>query len=142
MPDDILINKDEIIKRCINRINDVYDDDFQNLKNYTKQDSVILNIQRLCEATIDIAMHVIAKYDLGVPQSSRGAFEILNKEEYIDEKLAEKLKAMVGFRNLAVHEYRKINLKIVKSIIEKELDEIERFTEIIKDRIKQNGNKC
>lgn len=138
MPDDILINKDEIIKRCISRIKEVYDGDFQNLKDYTKQDSVILNIQRLCEATIDIAMHVIAKYDLGVPQSSRDAFEILNKEEFIDEKLAEKLKAMVGFRNLAVHEYQKINLKIIKSIIEKELDEIERFIEVIKDEVKKH----
>ncbi|MGM0410797.1 MAG: type VII toxin-antitoxin system HepT family RNase toxin [Bacillota bacterium] len=141
MPNDILINKHQTIRRCINRINDVYDNDFQNLKDYTKQDSVILNIQRLCEATIDIAMHVIAKYDLGVPQSSRDAFEILNKEEFIDEKLTEKLKAMVGFRNLAVHEYQKINLKIVKSIIEKELDEIERFTEVIKDRVKKKENK-
>ena len=138
MPDDILINKDEIIKRCISRIKEVYDCDFQNLKDYTKQDSVILNIQRLCEATIDIAMHVIAKYDLGVPQSSRDAFEILNKEEFIDEKLAEKLKAMVGFRNLAVHEYQKINLKIIKSIIEKELDERERFIEVIKDEVKKH----
>lgn len=138
MPDDILINKDEIIKRCISRIKEVYDCDFQNLKDYTKQDSVILNIQRLCEATIDIAMHVIAKYDLGVPQSSRDAFEILNKEEFIDEKLAEKLKAMVGFRNLAVNEYQKINLKIIKSIIEKELDEIERFIEVIKDEVKKH----
>ena len=138
MPDDILINKDEIIKRCISRIKEVYDCDFQNLKDYTKQDSVILNIQRLCEANIDIAMHVIAKYDLGVPQSSRDAFEILNKEEFIDEKLAEKLKAMVGFRNLAVNEYQKINLKIIKSIIEKELDEIERFIEVIKDEVKKH----
>ncbi len=130
MIDDILINKIQIIKRCLKRINKVYEDDPQNLRDYTKQDSIILNIQRLCEATIDITMHLIAKFDLGIPQSSRDGFTILNRENIIDDKLTEKLKAMVGFRNIAVHEYQKINLEIVQAIIEKELEEIKKFIDI------------
>ena len=59
MKDDIIINKIETIKKCIKRVNEEYENDSLNLKNCTKQDSIILNIQRLCEAGIDLATHVI-----------------------------------------------------------------------------------
>lgn len=127
--DDILINKNETVKRCIKRIKEEYQDDPENLENYTKQDSIILNIQRLSEAAIDIAMHIAAELELGVPQNSRDAFEFLAENNLIEEKRAEKLKAMVGFRNIAVHEYQKLNLKIIQAIIENEIEEIKIFSE-------------
>ena len=126
--DDILINKNETVKRCIKRINEEYQSNPENLENYTKQDSIILNIQRLAEAAIDIAMHIVAELDLGVPQNSREAFQFLAAENLIEEEMAEKLKAMVGFRNIAVHEYQKLNLKIVEAVIEKEIKEVKNFS--------------
>ena len=127
--DDILINKNQTVKRCLKRINEEYQGDPKNLKNYTKQDSIILNIQRLSEAAIDIAMHIVAEKELGVPQNSREAFEFLAENKLIEEELAEKLKAMVGFRNIAVHEYQKLNLKIVEAIIEKEIEQVKIFSQ-------------
>ncbi|MGM0500863.1 MAG: type VII toxin-antitoxin system HepT family RNase toxin, partial [Bacillota bacterium] len=127
--DDILINKNETVKRCIKRINEEYQGNPKNLENYTKQDSIILNIQRLAEAAIDIAMHIVAELDLGVPQNSREAFQFLAAENLIEAEMAEKLKAMVGFRNIAVHEYQKLNLKIVEAIIEKEIEEVKTFSQ-------------
>lgn len=59
--DDILINKNQTIKLCLKRINEEYQNDPKNLENYTKQDSIILNIQRLSEAAIAIAMHIVAE---------------------------------------------------------------------------------
>lgn len=72
--------------------------------NYTKQDSIILNIQRATEACIDLAMHIVAEKSLGIPQSSRDGFGLLYKSGIIDEELNKKLKAMVGFRNIVVRE--------------------------------------
>lgn len=129
--DDILINKNETVKRCLKRINEEYQGNPENLKDYTKQDSIILNIQRLTEAAIDIAMHIVAKLDLGVPQTSRDAFQFLAENNLIEEKMAEKLKAMVGFRNIAVHEYQKLNLKIVEAVIESEIEEVKNFSQLI-----------
>lgn len=51
----VIINKIETIKECIKRVNEEYENDSLNLKNCTKQDSIILNIQRLCETGIDLA---------------------------------------------------------------------------------------
>lgn len=128
---DILVNKYQIIKRCVKRINEEYDENPDNLKNLTKQDSIILNIQRLAEAAIDIAMHLTAELQLGIPQSSRDGFDILANQKIIDTKTAERLKAMVGFRNIAVDEYQRLNLEIVENIIEKEIDRILIFSKDI-----------
>lgn len=131
MIDDVLLNKIQIIERCIIRIHEEYQDDQKNLQNYTKQDSIILNIQRCCEAAIDLAMHLIAKNKWGVPQSSRDAFIILQEHGAIELKMAEALGAMVGFRNIAVHDYQKINLEVVKRIIEVHLNDLRLFARII-----------
>jgi len=131
MADDIIFNKAEIIERCIKRIKDEYADEPDNLNNITKQDSIILNIQRACEAAIDIAMHIVSENRLGIPQNSRDAFDILYRNNIIDSDLSKKMKAMVGFRNLAVHNYQIINLDIIKAIIQKNLHDLLLFEEKI-----------
>lgn len=124
---DVILNKISVIERCINRINEEYDNNPENLRNYTKQDSIILNIQRACEASIDLAMNVISEKKLGIPQNSRDAFEFLFHDNIIDEELAGNLKSMVGFRNIAVHDYQTVNLNIVKEIIENHIYDLKKF---------------
>ncbi|RMD04321.1 DUF86 domain-containing protein [Clostridium autoethanogenum] len=126
---DVILNKISVIERCINRINEEYKNNPENLKNYTKQDSIILNIQRACEASIDLAMHIVSDKKLGIPQNSRDAFEVLFENNIIDEKLMNNLKSMVGFRNIAVHDYQTVNLDIVKEIIEKHIYDLKKFSE-------------
>jgi len=128
---DVVINKTEIIERCINRIKEEYEGNPMNLKNYTKQDSILLNIQRACEACIDLAMHVVAEKSFGIPQNSRDAFELLRKNGVIDDALEKKLKSMVGFRNIAVHNYQLIDLKVVQDLIENGLNDLIVFSKII-----------
>ncbi|OPJ61886.1 type VII toxin-antitoxin system HepT family RNase toxin [Clostridium chromiireducens] len=121
MGNDVIFNKIETIERCINRIKEVYDNNPDNLNDYTKQDSIILNIQRACEAAIDLAMHIISEKNLGIPQNSRDSFEVLNSNNIIDDKLNGRMKSMVGFRNIAVHDYKALNMKVVQAIIENHL---------------------
>lgn len=88
MENDVILNKSHIVERCISRVNEVYAGDPENLKDFTKQDSIILNIQRACEACIDLAMHMISEKKLGLPQSTRDAFDILEQNGIIDTVLA------------------------------------------------------
>lgn len=131
MPNDVILNKVQVIERCIKRIHEEYNANPTNLKNYTKQDSIILNIQRACEASIDLAMHVVAEKKLGIPQSSREAFDMLVVAQLLDENLSIRLKSMVGFRNIATHDYQKVNISIVQEIIEKNLDDLKLFSKMI-----------
>lgn len=135
MVNDVVLNKVSTIERCLKRIYEEYDDNPDNLENYTKQDSIILNIQRSCEASIDLAMHIVADRKLGVPQSSREAFDLLFENNMIDKELSEKMKAMVGFRNIAVHDYQDINLAIVQKVIETHLVDFELFKEVVMKEI-------
>ena len=45
--------------------------------------------------------------------------------------LADKLQKMIGFRNMVVHEYQRINIDIVVAVIETGLDDLIEFCDII-----------
>ena len=135
MIDDVILNKSQIIERCIRRIHEEYQGNTQNLQNYTKQDSIILNLQRACEACIDLAMHVVAENNLGLPQTSRQAFDMLLEKGFIEKEIADRLKAMVGFRNISVHDYQSINLSILQKIIEYHLEDFRLFNKNISEKI-------
>ncbi len=60
MSNDVILNKITTIERCLKRIHEEYDADKADFnRNYAKQDSVILNIERTSQATIDIATHIM-----------------------------------------------------------------------------------
>lgn len=124
---EIIISKIESIERCLNRIIEEYNGDPLNLQNFTKQDSIVLNLQRACELSIDIGNYIISKKRLRTPKTSREVFEILNEDKVIDENLSVKLQKMTGFRNIAVHDYRSIDPAILQSIIDHNLDDFRNF---------------
>lgn len=132
--DEVVRNKIAIIKRCLKRVHDEYhghEDEFA--LNYTKQDSIILNLQRACEAAIDLGMRIVSTRDLGLPQSSRDVFVLLEKAGYITGDLSQHLQGMVGFRNVAVHDYQTINLSVVQSILSHRLPDFDLFIRAIED---------
>jgi len=138
MIDDVVLNKMQIIERCLRRVQEEYGGTPDSLRNFTKQDSIILNIQRACEAAMDLAMHVVAEHRLGLPQSSRDAFELLCSNGLIDAELSRRLQAMVGFRNIAIHEYQNLDLLVLQTIIEKHLDDLNDFAKVLLR--KRDGN--
>jgi len=132
MVENVLLNKAESIERCLNRIEEEYVGHEHELEsNYTRQDAIILNLQRACESSIDAAMHIVRIKKLGIPQESREAFEMLEKNGVIPRALAEQLKKMVGFRNIAIHDYQKINMQILRAILTNHLNEFRAFVKII-----------
>lgn len=66
MKNDVILNNFSVIDRCINRVQDVYANDAGILKDFTKH-----NIQRACEASIDLAMHIVAEQRLGIASNQQ-----------------------------------------------------------------------
>ena len=128
---DVILNKTATIEHCVKRIHEVYEGNPDNLTDYTKQDSIILNIQRACEASIDLAMHIVSERKLGVPKASREAFKLLQDASLIDETLAKTLMNMVGFRNIAVHDYQALQLEILQAILDKHINDFTQFTKVV-----------
>jgi len=111
MADDVILNKAASIERCLRRIEEEYAGAEQNLMgNQTKQDAIVLNLQRACETAIDLAMYVMSQRKLGVPQDSRDAFLLLQTTGILPADLAQCMQRMVGFRNVAIHEYTRQSL--------------------------------
>jgi uncharacterized protein YutE (UPF0331/DUF86 family) len=124
MADDVLLNKAAIIERCVARAREEYEVDRATFADsFSRQDAAILNIQRACEAALDMGHHVIRQARLGLPQSSRDVFTLLAQAHWLEPQLAEAMKRMVGFRNIAVHEYQALQLPITVNIIESHLDD-------------------
>jgi len=129
---DVLLNKVAIIERCLGRIDAEYLGHEEELEtNYTRQDSIILNLQRACEAAIDAAMHLVRVRRLGIPQETREAFDMLSEAGIISGCLRDRLKAMVGFRTIAVHDYRNLNLEVVRNILDTRLGDFRDFGEAV-----------
>ena len=76
-------------------------------------------------------MYVVRRNGLGLPQESRDAFALLEKAGLLPAELANRLQRMVGFRNVAIHEYTRLNLDILQTIITKNLDDFRTFSRTI-----------
>ena len=74
-------------------------------------------------------MHVVRTLRLGIPQETREAFDLLERAGVLDADLAQRMKRMVGFRNVAVHDYQKLDLEIVRRIVTERLEDFLRFSE-------------
>ena len=53
MPDDVVLNKSAVIERCLARIREEYQGyEAELMTDFTRQDSIILNLLRACEAAL------------------------------------------------------------------------------------------
>jgi len=97
-PDDVGFNKAAIIERSLRRARQEFIFD-PELKDASHVDAMTLNIQRACQAAIDLAMHLAARDHLGSPQSSGDAFAALFAAGRIGESTLGAMRRMSAFRN-------------------------------------------
>ena len=132
MADEVLIIKAATIERGVARAREEYQRDPESFaSNSTRQDAAILNIQRACEAALDMGQHLIRRERLGLPQSARDVFALLADNGWIELERADVLKRMVGFRNIAVHDYRELQMSITVSVITRHLDDFLQFSQAL-----------
>lgn len=133
---DIVINKIQSIQRCVERAREEYQGNAAGFeRDYTRQDAAMLNVIRACEQAIDLANHVIKTRKMGIPSSSVESFELLENKRVIDKRLTEQLKRMVHFRNVVIHEYQRVDINIVKSVIMSGLNDLVLFGDRIKEYV-------
>lgn len=135
---DALAQKAARIERCVQRARDERTLAGAGFAaDFSRQDAALLNIQRACEQALDMGNMVIAREGWGLPRSARDIFATLTERGIIPAELASALQRMVGFRNLAVHEYQNLDLAIVTSVIDRELGCLTQLAGIVLTRYRQ-----
>ena len=100
-------------------------------KDKDLQSIVLFNLIQSIQSCIDIGTHIISDSVWETPGSQADIFEILSQKKIITKPLAGKMIKMIGFRNRIVHEYEKIDLKIVYEVWRKNIGDIEKFCKAI-----------
>lgn len=135
--DEALLNKVAVIMRSLERIMEDYHGYEDELEiNFTRQDAIVLNVQRACKASLDAAVHLIRMHHLGTPQESTEVFAMLARAGIIDDHLAERMQALAGFHNIVGDDYRSVSLAVLRAILENHLEDFHRFAQAV-----LNGNK-
>lgn len=127
---DIVMGKKESIERCLKQVLTYYATPsvlpFE--EDYMKQDSIAINLQRACEQAIDLANHTIKVRKLGLPKDSKESFTLLAAAGVISADLSRRLEGMVGFRNILVHQYQRLEIGVMVQVIEHHLGDLVQFT--------------
>jgi len=84
-------------------------------------------LQLAIETCIDIASHIAAEQKLPGREKASDVFLLLGKYKIIEPKLAENLAKAVGFRNILIHEYAKVDHQLVFRYYQDDLDDLRRF---------------
>jgi len=116
----LVLRKIERIDAYLKQVRQKRDPGFEVFrKDIDLQSIVLFNLIQSIQASVDIGAHIISDSEWGVPGSQSDIFEILAQHKIISKQLSQRMIKMVGFRNRIVHEYEKIDLRIVYDVWQK-----------------------
>jgi uncharacterized protein YutE (UPF0331/DUF86 family) len=96
---------------------------------------VAYTLQIAIQAALDVAAHIVTDERLGEPRTNRDLFELLERHGWVPPQLATSLRDMVGFRNIVVHGYERVNGAIVEEIVRDHLDDLLAFVSAIRAKL-------
>lgn len=102
------------------------------LKDWRTQRIIERTLHLAVETCMDVADHLVADRRLRVPETGAESFEILAEAQLLTPLLGAKLAAMVGFRNILVHDYTRLDPTIVIRVLRQDLGDLERFRDLVR----------
>lgn len=140
MKNEIIHEKLESLRRCLGRVRERCPDSPEQLAaDADAQDIVSLNLTRAVQLSVDIASHLLATRDSEAPATMGETFEKLGELGVIDAILVKRMRAAVGFRNIAVHSYREIDWNVTFAICGEHLSDFEAFGRAVITAIEDSG---
>ena len=135
----IAARKIATIVRCVERAREEYASAGNAFRtDYTRQDAALLNVTRACEAGIDLSNALVRERRLGISADARQSFALLEQANLIPSDLSLRLQRMIGFRNIAVHQYQDPNLDIAEAVIREGLEDLLLFAETVRGHFERS----
>ncbi|MEM1416076.1 MAG: DUF86 domain-containing protein [Myxococcota bacterium] len=89
-------------------------------------------LQIAIQSALDVASHIASSERLGEPATNHALFDLLAKGGWLAPEAVPTLRAMVGFRNIIVHEYDDVDLQVVREVVAEHLDDLLAFVAAIR----------
>lgn len=102
------------------------------LANVMRQRGIERTLHLAIECLLDIGHQLIALHRWRMPDSNRDVFRVLAENGVIPKELLETAERMVGFRNLMVHDYARVDPHVVHGILQKRLKDFHALAGAIK----------
>ena len=111
----------------------------QYLADEDVQDRVERRLQLSAQICLDIANYLIARGDLEVPEEEENVFAVLVEGGALSPQLGRRLRSLVGFRNILVHDYLTVDDQIVHRNMREGLRDLRDFARAIVEFLKRSA---
>ena len=134
---DIIMAKLSKLQQYLNYLRELQKSSFEDFASDFKITGAVERyLQVSIECMIDIGNEIISSLLLRRPERYRDIPYILARSGVIPERFADTMASMIGFRNLLVHDYATINLKLVYEFLQTKLTDFEEFIRYIVEWLK------
>ncbi len=129
--EDLVRKKLAFIETCVRELRTLAKPD--QIKHDVREERFVAHtLQLAIQATLDTASHIVSDRRLGEPRTHRELFDLLARDGWLSAGLTETLRDMAGFRNVVVHGYDKLDLGVLREIVECRLDDLLAFVVTIR----------
>jgi uncharacterized protein YutE (UPF0331/DUF86 family) len=132
-----VVDKDRILAKLdqlegyLRELRQILPESFAGYQKVEKKRACERLLQIAIEAVIDICHMFLRELRLGLPSEEDDVFEKLSQAGVISSQMVATLKRMKGLRNILVHEYGRVDDRIVYDQAHKGIQDFMRFKEEI-----------
>jgi len=128
---DLVLKKLAFIETCVQELRTLARPDLLD-RDIREERFVVHTLQLAAQATLDVASHIVSDRRLGEPETNRQLFDRLAAVGWLTTELTASLRDLAGFRNIVVHGYERLDLRIVRDVLANRLDDLLAFGQAIR----------
>lgn len=135
MTDENLVNKKlAFIEVCLRDLREEARPDL--IETDIKERRFIEHTLQICiQAIQDVGLHVVSDEKLGEPRTNADLFALLATAGWVTQEQADKLRQIIGFRNVLVHGYTAVDTTILYDVVENRLVDLQEFVDTVRARL-------
>lgn len=96
-------------------------------------------LQMMIELCADVAGHLISDQGLRTPETYADTFRVLGENAILTAEQTAVMEKMAKFRNIVVHQYETVDAEIVILVLQKHLEDFDRFSAAVVKQLRLNG---
>lgn len=128
---DLILKKLAFVETCVREL--------RSMARLDKIDSdvreerfVVHTLQLAAQAALDVASHIVSDERLGEPETNRQLFDLLERAGWTSAENTQAMRDIAGFRNVVVHGYESLDLRIVKDVVAHRLGDLLAFASAVR----------